>query len=78
MLQPGSVVGAPAVLARELSRDQDARTAHAVNGYGYCLLASLVGLTTLVLFFSRPEDREYLWFSVLLLASGAEVALAIV
>ncbi|MDE3149201.1 MAG: hypothetical protein KGL37_06990, partial [Acidobacteriota bacterium] len=74
MLQPGNVAGAPAILARELSRDQDERTAEVVNPYGYGLLASLVGLTTLVLFFSRPDDREYLWFSVLLLASGAGVA----
>ncbi len=78
MLQPGGVAGAPAVLARELSRNLDARAAHFVNGYGYCLLALLVGLTILVLFFSRPADREYLWFSVLLLASGAQVALGIV
>ncbi len=33
MLQPGSVAGAPAVLARELGRDLDARAAHFVNGY---------------------------------------------
>ena len=66
------------LLTRELSRDQDERTAHDVSGYGDCLLASLVGLTTLVLFFSRLEDREYFWFSVLLLAGGAEVALDII
>ncbi|HEV2323772.1 MAG TPA: SpoIIE family protein phosphatase [Terracidiphilus sp.] len=78
MLQPGSAAGAPAVLAPELTRDRDARTVDAVSDYGYCLLALFVGLTTLVLFFSRLADREYLWFSVLLLASGAEVAMGIV
>ena len=72
--QPGSAVGAPWLLAQELARDRDARTVGDVAAYGYCLLAWLVGLTTLVLFFSRFEDREYLWFSVLLLASGAAVA----
>jgi hypothetical protein len=78
MLDPGSIAGAPGPLARELAGYRDKRTVNNVASYGYCLLASLVGLTTLVLFFSRPEDREYLWFSVLLLAIGVQVALGIV
>ena len=78
LLQPGSAAGAPAVLAPELTRDRDAWTVDAVSDYGYCLLALSVGLTTLILFFSRLEDREYLWFSILLLAGGAEVAIGIV
>ena len=78
MVQPGSVAGAPDLLVRELIRDRDARTVNHVASYGHCILATLVGLTTLVLFFSRLEDREYLWFSVLLLISGAQPALNIV
>jgi len=78
MLDPGSIAGAPAVLEGELSRHQDARTANFVNGYGYGLLALLVGLTTLVLFFSRPEDREYLWFSLMLFPSAADMARGLV
>ncbi len=77
-LQPGNIAGAPAVLTRELSHDESLRTTNVVNSYGYCLLASLVGLATLVLFLLRPEDREYLWFSILLLAIGAEAAFGIV
>jgi hypothetical protein len=77
ILQPGSVGGTPAALAREMSRYRDARTVNDVTFYGQCLLTSLVGLTILFLFFSRMEDREYLWFSVVLLASGAEAAINI-
>jgi len=73
-LLQGSAAGAPIVLARELISDRDATTVYGVASFGYCVLALLVGLTTLVLFFSHQEDREYLWFSVLLLASCANVA----
>jgi hypothetical protein len=76
--QPGSMAGAPVVLERELSRHRDARTVNEVASYGYCLLALSVGLSILGLFLSRLDDREYLWFSILLLASGVGTAISIV
>jgi phosphoserine phosphatase RsbU/P len=75
--RPGSAAGASVLLARELAHLRDEVTTYEVSHYGYCLVALLVGLTTLVLFLLRPEDREYLWFSILLLASGASLAASI-
>ena len=41
-----------------------------VDDYTYAVLGTLVGLVVLVLFFIRREEREYLWFAVLLLANA--------
>jgi sigma-B regulation protein RsbU (phosphoserine phosphatase) len=41
------------------------------------VLGTLVGLVVLVLFFIRSEEREYLWFALLLLANAIDVGLDI-
>jgi len=46
-----------------------------VNDYAYGLLATAVGLTILALFLLHREDREYLWFSILLLSGAADAFL---
>jgi len=48
-----------------------------VDEYAYAVLGTLVGLVVLVLFFIRREDREYLWFALLLLANAIDIGLAI-
>jgi len=48
-----------------------------VNNYTYAVLCTLVGLVVLVLFFIRREDREYLWFALLLLANALDIGLDI-
>ena len=45
--------------------------------YTYAVLGTLVGLVVLVLFFIRREEREYLWFALLLLANAIDIALNI-
>jgi phosphoserine phosphatase RsbU/P len=47
-----------------------------VNEYTYAVLSTLVGLIVLVLFFIRREEREYLWFALLLLANAIDIGLS--
>jgi phosphoserine phosphatase RsbU/P len=48
-----------------------------VDEYTYGVLGTLVGLIVLVLFFIRREEREYLWFALLLLANAVDIGLGI-
>jgi phosphoserine phosphatase RsbU/P len=48
-----------------------------VDEYAYAVLSTLVGLVVLVLFFIRREEREYLWFALLLLANAIDIGLDI-
>jgi phosphoserine phosphatase RsbU/P len=48
-----------------------------VDEYAYAVLGILVGLVVLVLFFIRREEREYLWFALLLLANAIDIGLGI-
>lgn len=74
-LQPGSAAGDPALLAQRLEWLTTAQRQLLVNSYAYGLVATLVGLTILVLFLLHREDREYLWFSILLLAGAMDAML---
>lgn len=71
----GSEAGDPALLAvhRESYLNRIAR--NFVSEYAYGLFAGLIGLAILALFLLRPGDREYLWFSILLLAQSVDAAL---
>ena len=46
-----------------------------MDKYADLFFTLLVGITIFALFLFRREDREYLWFSILLLASAANAAL---
>jgi len=48
-----------------------------VNEYTYAVLSTVVGFIVLVLFFIRREEREYLWFGLLLLANAIDIGLGI-
>ena len=48
-----------------------------VDEYTYAVLGMLVGLVVLVLFFIRREEREYLWFALLLMANAIDIGLKI-
>ncbi len=73
----GSAAGNPALLAQRWNWLQNTFALFFVNIYAECILAAIVGLTILALFLFRPEDREYFWFSLLLLAAAADAALTI-
>jgi hypothetical protein len=67
--------GDPVQLSQHLQFVQSIRALYYVNEYAYGLFAGLIGLAILGLFLLRPADKEYLWFSVLLLPESADVAL---
>ena len=71
-LGPGSAVGDPVLLQQQVRWYRDASAVKFVNMYTYGLIAILVGITILGLFLFRREDREYLWFSILLLAGAVD------
>jgi hypothetical protein len=48
-----------------------------VDEYTYAVVGTLVGLVVLVLFFIRREEREYLWFALLLLSNAIDIGLNI-
>ncbi len=74
-LLQGNEAGDPLQLSRQLQFVQSSRARHYVNEYAYGIFAALIGLAILGLFLLRPADKEYLWFSVLLLAGSADAAL---
>ena len=70
----GSAVGDPVRLTQRLQWWRNTNALRHVNEYTYALLACLVGLTIFGLFLFHREDREYLWFAILLLAGAADAA----
>lgn len=71
----GDLAGDPALLATEQRHHQVLRNVQFVDSYAYSIAASLIGLAIFCLFLFRPEEREYLWFAVILLAQAADSAL---
>ena len=77
-LAPGAAAGDPALLAGRLSDLLMEANQQSVNQYATGLLSAIVGLTLVGLFLFRRQDREYLWFAVLLLASAADALLNVI
>lgn len=75
--QPGSLAGGPELIATELEHRQLPLHMEMVDQYTYSVASGLVGLAILCLFLMRREEREYLWFAVLVLAQCADCALSI-
>lgn len=75
-LNAGAAAGDAVLLARRLEAQLVQSRQPVVNPYATSLLCTVVGITILGLFFFRREDREYLWFAVLLLADAADALLA--
>lgn len=67
----GSEVGDPARLSLHSESFRSATAMHYVNEYAFGLFDGLIGLAILALFLYRPSDKEYLWFSILLLGQLA-------
>jgi len=72
-----SYFGDSRLIAQRAETDRSLQWNGFVNGYAYGVLSTLVGLIVLVLFFIRREEREYLWFALLLLANAIDIGLDI-
>lgn len=75
--QPGGLVGAPRLMAAELRHHQTARNVVMIDQYSYSIAAGMVGFAILFLFLTRPVEREYLWFALLVLAQSGDCVLNI-
>jgi Stage II sporulation protein E (SpoIIE) len=71
-LATGAAAGDEALLAERLEQGLVQSRQPMVNEYASGLLCTVVGITILALFLFRREDKEYLWFAILLLANAAD------
>ena len=72
-----SYFGDSRLIAQRAATDRSLQWNGLVDEYTYAVLSTLVGLVVLVLFFIRREEREYLWFALLLLANAIDIGLII-
>ncbi|HEY3769543.1 MAG TPA: hypothetical protein VGN44_12785, partial [Candidatus Angelobacter sp.] len=72
-----SYFGDSSFIAQRAATDRSLQWNGLVDEYTYAVLGTLVGLVVLVLFFIRREEREYLWFALLLLANAIDIGLGI-
>jgi stage II sporulation SpoE-like protein len=72
-VEEGSAAGDPNLISALLRSDRWDLLLYFVNEYAGGLFAGLVGLAILALFLLRTYDKEYLWFSILLLAQFASL-----
>jgi phosphoserine phosphatase RsbU/P len=72
-----SYFGDSRLIAQRAATDRSLQWNGRVDEYTYAVLGTLVGLVVLVLFFIRREEREYLWFALLLLANAIDTGLGI-
>ncbi|HEY4359191.1 MAG TPA: SpoIIE family protein phosphatase [Acidobacteriaceae bacterium] len=72
-----SYFGDSRLIAQRAATDRSLQWNGLVHEYAYAVFATLVGLVVLVLFFIRREDREYLWFALLLLANAIDIGVNI-
>jgi len=75
ILGPGTEVGDRVLIAEHLQQHQSTRALLFVNEYASGLLFAVVGIAILSLSLLRPADREYLWFSIVLLMECGAVIL---
>jgi phosphoserine phosphatase RsbU/P len=72
-----SYFGGSDLIAQRAATDRSLQWNSVVNDYAYAVLSTIVGLVVLVLFFIRREEREYLWFALILLANAIDFGLTI-
>jgi serine phosphatase RsbU (regulator of sigma subunit) len=72
-----SYFGDSRLIAQRAATERTLQWNGLVDEYTYAVLSTLVGLVVLVLFFIRREEREYLWFALLLLANAIDTGFQI-
>lgn len=72
-----SYFGDSSLIEQRAATDRSLQWNGLVDEYTYAVLGMLVGMVVLVLFFIRREEREYLWFALLLLANAIDIGLGI-
>jgi hypothetical protein len=73
----GARLGDDPLLTRQFEQLQGERLNQIVSFFAVGLLNAVIGMTVFGLYSFRRSEREYLWFSILLLMSASEAALTI-
>jgi sigma-B regulation protein RsbU (phosphoserine phosphatase) len=73
----GSLLGSASLLAEEQRHHDGRRRLLFVDLFSYSITALIVALTVFGLYAFRPQEREYLWFGLLLLAKALDAMLNI-
>jgi phosphoserine phosphatase RsbU/P len=73
----GARVGDDALLEHQFRQMQGERLNQVVSLFAVGLLNAVIGITVFGLYFFRRSEREYLWFSILLLTSALGAVLTI-
>ena len=71
---PGNLAGDSVLIHRQFAILKAAYSSQESSHFAYSIVVWLFGLFALALFLLRTSDSEYLWFSLLLLASGTHAA----
>lgn len=72
-----SYFGDSRIIAQRAETERSLQWNGLADEYTYGVLCTLFGLVILVLFIIRREEREYLWFTLLLIANAIDIGLGI-
>jgi len=73
----GHLMGESSLIAAEQTHHHDHRRLLFVDRFAYAIVAFIIGITIFGLFLFRPQEREYLWFAVLVMAKSLDSALTV-
>jgi sigma-B regulation protein RsbU (phosphoserine phosphatase) len=71
------ILGASSLIAAEQFHHDEHRRLIFVDHFSYSIVAAIIGITILGLFLFRPQEREYLWFAIVLMAKSFDSALTV-
>lgn len=77
-MSPGNLAGDTILIRQNVATEEAAHSSRWISHFAYSVVALLFGFFALSLFLFRSAEREYLWFALLLLASGVHAAFHIV
>jgi sigma-B regulation protein RsbU (phosphoserine phosphatase) len=71
------ILGESSLIAAEQLHHDEHRRLIFVDRFSYSIVAAIVGITIFGLFLFRPQEREYLWFAIVLMAKSIDAALTV-
>lgn len=73
----GNLLGESSRIAEEQAHHEEHRRLIFADRFAYSIVAFIVGITILGLYLFRPQEREYLWFAIVLIAKAIEATLTV-
>jgi sigma-B regulation protein RsbU (phosphoserine phosphatase) len=71
------LLGESSLIAAAETHHNDHRRLLFVDRFSYAIVAFIVGITIFGLYLFRPQEREYLWFAMLLMAKSLDAAITV-